>query len=67
MGRVLRLQGDKTSHGILFSYTEEALVRGYPRDVKNQGSATGAGRLWEKSTEFAWELRKPGVFEGVRK
>ena len=43
-------------------------MRGHPRDVKKSRVHNWSWPLMgKKSTEFAWELRKPGVFEGVRK
>ena len=60
MGRVLRLQGDKTPHGILFSYTVEALVRGH--DVKKLRVRNWSWPLMGKKDRVCMGVKKAGGF-----
>ena len=49
---------------IIYIYTMEALVSGHPR-VAKMVPLTGAGHFREcENTEFVWESRKTGFFEG---
>ena len=61
LGRVLRLQGDITSHGILFSYTVEALVRGHPREVKKLRVRNWSWPLMGKKDRVCMGVKKDGV------